>query len=146
MSGMTTTILSHTDYPSPFGRLEIPSDKGNGNAILVNYTTLNHASKNRKLSTTAVGDAKSNWKEYVLDTLDKPKEIWCQEIINNRKFNMWRDSRNKYNIQVDIRTQGLGNGEDNEVPWGDGDVWRNLVITGGLYSLMTLTLSKLTYN
>ena len=38
--------------------------------ILVSYTTLDHALKNGKVSTTAVGNTRSNWVGYILDTLD----------------------------------------------------------------------------
>ena len=47
MPGMTTTRLPHTG-------LETPSDKGNGKAVLVNYTTLNHALKSGKVPTIVV--------------------------------------------------------------------------------------------
>ena len=57
MTEMTTTRLPHTNY---IGRLETPREKGNEKTILVSYTTLNHASKNGKVPTTAVGTTKSN--------------------------------------------------------------------------------------
>ena len=51
---MTTTRLPHTDYFRSLGGLKTSSGKGNGKTVLLSYTTLNHALKNGKVSTTAI--------------------------------------------------------------------------------------------
>ena len=45
------------------------NSKGNRKTALVSYTILNHTSKNGKVHTTAVGNMRSNWAGYGLDTL-----------------------------------------------------------------------------
>ena len=55
---------------SPWEGLETQSFKGNGKTILASYNTLNNATKNGKVSKTAVGNIRSNIAEYGLDTLD----------------------------------------------------------------------------
>ena len=63
------------DYPIqtilwPSGGLGTLNGKGNGKTAVVSYTILNHASKNRKVHTVAVGNTKLNWAGYGLDILD----------------------------------------------------------------------------
>ena len=53
--GMNTTKLPYTDYS---GELESSNGKGNGKQYW--YTTTNHASKSGKVSTTDVGNTRSN--------------------------------------------------------------------------------------
>ena len=54
----------------PSGGLGTPNGKENGKTAVVSYTTLNHALKNGKVHTIAVGNTKLNWAGYGLDTLD----------------------------------------------------------------------------
>ena len=70
MSGMTATRLPYTDYYLPSGGLGTQNGKGNGRTVLLNYTILNLALKNGKMHTIAVGNTRSNWAGYGLDTLD----------------------------------------------------------------------------
>ena len=55
MPEMTTTRLPNHQEDE-----KLPSGKGNGKIILVNYNKLNHTSKSRKVPTTAVGYMGSN--------------------------------------------------------------------------------------
>ena len=54
MPEMTTARLPYT------GGLGTPNGKGNGKTVLASYNTLNHTSKNWKVPTTAVDNARSN--------------------------------------------------------------------------------------
>ena len=71
MPRMTTTRLPHIYSTNcSLGGIETPSDKGNGKTVLVSYTTLKQTSKSGKVLKTAVGNTRSNWVGYGLDTLD----------------------------------------------------------------------------
>ena len=52
----------------PLRRLETPNGKGIWKTMLVNYTKLNHASKNGKMLKTAVDNTRLSRVGYVLDT------------------------------------------------------------------------------
>ena len=60
MPEMTMTRQLHTDFYPTIKKPRSLSGKGNGKTILVSYTALNQASKNGKVPTTAIGNAKSN--------------------------------------------------------------------------------------
>ena len=54
------TRLLHTNYCLSIRRPETPSGKGNRKTVIVSYTILNHASKNWKVHTIAVGNNNLN--------------------------------------------------------------------------------------
>ena len=60
------------------------SGKGNGENNNSKLHNINHASKNEKVPTTAIGNTRLIWVGYILDTPDSPTDIWCQEITNNQ--------------------------------------------------------------
>ena len=64
MLGMTMTRLPHIHLLADHQEC-----KGNGKTVLVSYT-LTHASKNGKVTTTAIGNTRLNRVGYVLDILD----------------------------------------------------------------------------
>ena len=57
---MTTTRLHHKDYYLTIRMARNSDLQREWEKILVNYTILNHASKNGKVPTTAVGNTRSN--------------------------------------------------------------------------------------
>ena len=60
MLRMTTTKLPHTVYYLAIRRARNSDWQKNGKITIASYTTLNYASKNEKVLTTAVGNTMLN--------------------------------------------------------------------------------------
>ena len=67
---MTTTRLPSPDYNLTIRRAIISKWQREWENILVSYIILNHTSKNEKIPTIVVGNARSNLARYGLDIPD----------------------------------------------------------------------------
>ena len=102
-------------------KLETPNGNRSWKMVLANYTTSKFVLNSGKVLTKVVGNMMFNWVGTVLDTLDFPTDIWCQEMISNQHAKIWHldtidwesniasrkapieGQQNKYDIQGNIK-------------------------------------------